>query len=283
MESIAEQIIKSIEAGMVTGTWQKSWAGGGMAMNAVTGKQYKGGNLLILWALGDDFGSQYYATYKQWESVGAQVRKGSKGIHLVKWVAKVCRDHGSDEQCSKCGSMFPTTFVVFNSAQVDGWEAPQTSTNPDERIADVDAYLSSVGANVRHTEEGSAYYRPSHDDITMPLFESFINAEAYYATLAHEMIHWTGHADRCARDLSKRFGSESYAAEELVAELGAAMLCASLGISEQPRPDHAQYLKHWVGILRDDYRALWTAASLASKAVEFIDNAVVADREEVMA
>ena len=284
MEDVAVKIIASIEAGIVTGTWQKPWAGGAIATNAVTGKQYSGGNLLILWMLGDeDFGSQYYATYKQWQSVGAQVRKGEKGISLVKWNVRVCRDHGTDEQRNRCGSMFPTAFTVFNSAQVDGWEKPEdTIKNSDERIADVEAYFARVGATVRHSDEGRAYYRPATDDITMPHFSSFVDAKAYYATLAHETIHWTGAEARCNRQLSTRFGEDAYAAEELVAELGAAMLCATLGISESPRPDHAQYLKHWVGILKNDYKALWSAASMASKAVSFIDEAAVRHVEAVV-
>lgn len=283
MEDVAAKIIASIEAGIVTGTWQKSWAGGAIATNAVTGKQYSGGNLLILWMLGEeDFGSQYYATYKQWQSVGAQVRKGEKGITLIKWTPRVCRDHGADEQCGRCGTMFPTAFTVFNSAQVDGWEKPQDALkNADEKIADVEAYFARVGASVRHSDEGRAYYSPPFDEITMPQFESFTGAEAYYATLAHETVHWTGHTSRLNRDLTARFGDEAYAAEELVAELGAAMLCATLGISESPRPDHAQYLKHWVGILKNDYKALWSAASMASKAVTFIDEAAVLNMETV--
>lgn len=283
MEDVAAKIIASIEAGVVTGTWQKPWAGGAVAVNAVTGKQYSGGNLLILWMLGDeDFGSQYYATYKQWQSVGAQVRKGEKGISLVKWNVRVCRDHGDDEQCGRCGTMFPTAFTVFNSAQVDGWDKPEDAVkNADEKIADVEAYFARVGASVRHSDEGRAYYSPAFDEITMPQFESFTDAEAYYATLAHETVHWTGHTSRLKRDLSARFGDEAYAAEELVAELGAAMLCATLGISESPRPDHAQYLKHWVGILKNDYKALWSAASMASKAASFIDEAAVRHVEAV--
>lgn len=282
MENVAAQIIKSIESGIATGKWEKPWKGGSIATNAVTGKQYKGGNLIALWVLGEDFGSQFYATYKQWQSVDAQVRKGETGIKLVKWIEKKCRDHGDDVICNQCGRMIPSVFTVFNSTQVDGWSAPTGDVSEGDRIASAEEYLNGVGATIKHSDEGRAYYRSSDDSITMPHFEMFKTAEGYYGTLAHELVHWTGHESRLNRDLKNKFGSDAYAAEELVAELGSAMLCATLGVEQEPRPDHAEYLAHWVSILKNDYRTLWTAASKASKAVEFIDErAVLATREEV--
>ena len=285
MEAVASKIIAAMEAGQVNGEWKKSWAGGAIAMNAVTGKQYKGGNLIALWVLGEDFGSGYWATYKQWQSVGAQVRKGETGTRLVKWSPIPCKDHGATEQCSSCGKMVPNVFTVFNADQVDGWEGnPDAIKNLDERIADADDFLKATGAEIKHTDEGRAYYRPSTDSITLPHFESFTSAEAYYATAAHELIHWTGHESRLDRQMAKKWGDDdAYAAEELVAELGAAMLCATLGISDTPRPDHAQYLKFWVGRLKDDYRLLWNAASLAQKAVDHATSIVEARREEMVA
>jgi len=271
METVAAKIIASIEDGIVKGEWQKSWAGGAIAMNAVTGKQYKGGNLIALWVLGEDYGSGYWATYKQWQSVGAQVRKGETGTRLVKWTPLPCKDHGPTEMCSNCGKMIPNVFTVFNAEQVDGWEGnPDSIRNLDERIADADDFLKATGAEIKHSDEGRAYYRPSTDSITLPHFETFESAEAYYATAAHELIHWTKHESRLDRDMSKKVDGDAYAAEELVAELGAAMLCATLGISDTPRPDHAKYLKSWVAHLRDDYRLLWRAASLAQKAVDHL-------------
>jgi len=280
MEAVASKIIASIEAGIVNGEWKKSWAGGAIAMNAVTGNQYKGGNLIALWVLGEDFGSGYWATYKQWQSIGAQVRKGETGIRLVKWSPIPCKDHGPQEACSSCGTMVPNVFTVFNAEQVDGWDGnPDAIKNLDERIADADDFLKATGAEMKHTGEGRAYYSPTVDAITLPSFESFDSAEAYYATAAHELIHWTGHESRLDRDMAKKWGdADAYAAEELVAELGAAMLCATLGISDTPRPDHAQYLKFWVGRLKDDYRLLWNAASQAQKAVDFATT-LVADRK----
>jgi len=279
MEAVASRIIASIEAGIVNGTWQKSWAGGAIAMNAVTGNQYRGGNLIALWVFGEDFKSGYWATYRQWQSIGAQVRKGETGIRLIKWSPIPCKDHGPDERCQSCGKMVPNVFTVFNAAQVDGWDGnPENIRNEDERLADAEDFIKATGAAIEHSDEGRAYYRPSTDSITLPRFESFTNAEAYYATAAHELIHWTGAESRLNRDMEGKWGDDSYAGEELVAELGSAMLCATLGISENPRPDHAQYLKFWVGRLRDDYRLLWNAASAASKAVQYVET-LVAERQ----
>lgn len=281
MEDVAKRLIESLEQGAVTGEWKRPWAGvSGIAMNATTGVQYSGGNLMILWLLGEQFGSQQYATYKQWQSVGAQVRKGEVGITLIRWVPKKCNDHGENEQCTQCGRMLPVAFTVFNSAQVDGWDG--TVQNEENRIDDIEAYLNSVGATITNVAGSGAFYRRDVDTITLPTFESFESAEAYYATLAHELVHWTGHKDRLNRTFGDKFGDDKYAAEELVAELGSAMLCATLGISDAPRPEHAQYLKHWVSILKNDYKLLWTAASNARQAVEFItSNATV--RELVVA
>ena len=279
MEAVASRIIASIEAGIVNGEWKKSWAGGAIAMNAVTGNQYRGGNLIALWVFGEDFKSGYWATYRQWQSIGAQVRKGETGIRLIKWSPVPCKDHGPDERCQSCGKMVPNVFTVFNAAQVDGWDGnPENIRNEDERLADAEDFIKATGAAIEHSDEGRAYYRPSTDSITLPRFESFTNAEAYYATAAHELIHWTGAESRLNRDMEGKWGDDSYAGEELVAELGSAMLCATLGISENPRPDHAQYLKFWVGRLRDDYRLLWNAASAASKAVQYVE-ALVAERQ----
>lgn len=285
MESVAAKIIASIEDGIVKGEWKKSWAGGTVAMNAVTGNQYRGGNLIALWVLGEEYGSGYWATYKQWQSVGAQVRKGETGTRLVKWSPIPCKDHGKDEVCSKCGTMVPNVFTVFNAEQVDGWDGnPETIRNEDERLAAAEQFIAATGASIGHSDEGRAYYRPSTDTITLPHFESFESAEAYYATAAHELIHWTGAESRLDRKMGGKWGEDAYAAEELVAELGAAMLCATLGLSDEPRPDHARYLKVWVGRLKNDYRLLWNAASLAQKAVDFtVSLAAGAQREEVAA
>lgn len=278
MDKVAAAIIKSIEEGMVDGTWKRPWVStgsNGLPFNALTGKPYSGGNIFALWLAEweQGYGTSRWATYKQWTELGAQVRKGETGTHCVKYTPVDCRDHGKDVRCDKCGRMAVRSFALFNEAQVDGWSAPEAvaPVNASERLETLDAFFGNIGADVRVGGD-SAHYAPVNDYIAVPAFEYFVDADAYYATLAHEFIHWTGHEDRLARDLSGRFGTSSYAVEELVAELGAAMLCSILNVSDTPRADHARYLKHWLEVLKEDSKALWAAASLASKAVAFIES-----------
>ncbi len=271
-QTITNSIIASIEKGQVAGQWQKPWKAMSLPTNVSTGKNYEGINLLWFWSVADGLGYQtnIWGTYKQWQAVGAQVRKGEKGTPGVKWIVKTCKDHGDDEQCDKCGRMFPTTFTVFNADQVDGYEIPKVEAMDDaQRFENAEAFFANTGARVLFGGD-AACYSPGADTIRLPEFSAFIDAHGYYATLAHEHIHWTGAKDRLDRDLSGRFGEDDYAMEELVAELGAAMLCGHLGIADTPRPDHAQYLSHWLRVLRNDSRALYTAASKATAAVKHL-------------
>src|SRR5262249_52418138 len=139
-----------------------------------------------------------------------------------------------------------------------------------ERIASAEEFFASTGADIRHGGN-KAFYHPVDDYIQMPEFGAFRNPIDYYAILSHEEIHWTAHPTRCNRNLSDRFGSESYAAEELIAELGAAYLCAGLGLSNKPRKDHASYLSSWLKVLRGDKRAIFTAAAKAQEAVDWLE------------
>jgi len=222
MDKVAATIIESIEQGLVDGKWSKPWTSNGISglpINASTGKPYSGGNVFALWIteMVKGYGTSKWATYKQWEAMGAQVRRGEEGTFCVKYTPVECRDHGKDEMCSKCGRIAINTFALFNAAQVDGYEAPApVIVNPDERLAALDAYFEAIGAEVFHGATG-AWYSPGTDQVSMPEFQSFKDADSYYATLSHELVHWTGHANRCGRDLSGRFGDNSYAMEELVA------------------------------------------------------------------
>lgn len=275
MEQIAKQLIESIEEGLVTGRWEKPWKGGmGIATNAATGRQYRGGNLVVLWILGAQFGPGPWATYKQWGELGGQVRKGEKGTQLVKWSPVPCREHGREENCGCRQRLSPRAFTVFHVSQQEGWTAPTVEEgNPDEARVDIEAFLAATGADIQFRDEGAAYYSLATDVITLPPFTRFVNAESFYATACHELVHWTGAEKRLNRDMAKKWGADgaaSYAGEELVAELGSAMLCATLGISDEPREDHARYLKSWVAHLRNDYSLLWNAASLAQRAVDYL-------------
>ena len=138
-----------------------------------------------------------------------------------------------------------------------------------ERIQHADACFNVIGADVRHGGN-RAYYTTSDDHIQMPPFQAFAENVSYYSTLAHEHTHWTAKSERCDRQLGKRFGDNAYAAEELIAELGAAFVCAHLGLSTEPREDHAQYINSWLKVLKADKRAIFTAASKAQQAADYL-------------
>jgi antirestriction protein ArdC len=155
---------------------------------------------------------------------------------------------------------------LINAAQVDGYTPkPEPEIPLLERIQLADACFQSIGADVRHGGN-RAYYTTSDDHIQMPPFQAFTENVSYYSTLAHEHTHWTAKLERCDRQLGKRFGDNAYAAEESIAELGAAFVCAHLGLSTEPREDHAQYINSWLKVLKADKRAVFTAASKARSA-----------------
>jgi len=215
----------------------------------------------------------YWATFRQWASLDAHVKKGEKGSPVVFYKPLVVEE---EEEEKKVIPLLRYS-TVFNADQQEGWEppAPEVRT-PAQIVEEVQRYFQQIGADVRHGG-GRAFYRPSQDYIQMPPMAAFTGTdtstatEAYYSTLGHEHCHWTGQASRLGRDLNNSFGDEAYAGEELIAELGAAFLCAKLGISNQPRPDHVQYIRHWQKRIRDDARAIFKASASAEKAVEFLD------------
>jgi antirestriction protein ArdC len=166
--------------------------------------------------------------------------------------------------------LFTRGYSVFNAAQVDGYTPAADSDIPmPERIAHAEAFFQTIGADVRHGGN-QAFYAPATDHIQMPPFPAFRDNLSYYSTLAHETTHWTAKESRCDRQLGKRFGDSAYAAEELIAELGAAFTCAHLGLSTEPREDHAQYLASWLKVLKADSRAIFTAASKAQQATDWM-------------
>ena len=269
--SVTAEVVRQIEAG--AGNWRMPWhsiAEAGEPVNASTHNPYRGGNHLVFGMVAAARGwSGTWATYKQWQSLGAQVRKGEKSTHGVKW--STVEDKATGDR-----KLVPFTFSVFAAEQVDGWEAPaKAERDTPERIAEAERFFDAIGADVRHGGN-RAYYAPVADFIGLPDLEQFDDAPAYYSTRAHESAHWTGHASRLARDLSGRFGDDRYAAEELVAELSSAFTCARLGLSMAPRPDHAQYLASWLRVLRADTSALFAAASKAQDATDHLAELVEA-------
>ena len=280
-QRITDRIVEAIEAG--AGDWRMPWHSGAngsapvLPINAASGKPYRGVNTVVLWATAqaEAYPSAVWATYRQWTELGAQVRKGEKSSPVVFWKIsdREQQEEAEDQEDGRRSRVFARGYSVFNAAQVDGYQAPALPVLPEiERVAHAEAFFAATGLDIRHGGN-RAFYRPAEDHIQMPPFEVFREAVAYYATLAHEATHATGHASRCARDLKGRFGDEAYAAEELIAELGAAFLCADLALAPEPRPDHAAYVASWLKVLRGDKRAIFTAAANAQRAADWLGTA----------
>ena len=282
-QTITDRIVAALDAG--PGPWHRPWQGGAATdrpRNIASGKAYNGINVLALWAEAQlqQYPHAVWGTYRQWAAASCQVQKGAKAA-LVAFYREITVGEDADPAPSTDdGSQ--TRFVaratpVFNAAQVSGFDSdPATSAcDPAAPRPDLDAFIAHTGAAIQHGG-ASAYYSVPRDAIQLPPPSAFTGSptstatESYYSTLFHELTHWTAPAHRCARDLSGRFGSAAYAMEELVAELGAAFLCADLGVTSAPRPDHAQYLADWLRVLQRDKRAIFAAASQASRAVTFV-------------
>lgn len=277
---ITAKLIAAIEAdpGRPSLPWRRASAALHMPENALTRKAYNGINVVSLWVAAESQGyaTPVWASYRQWAELGAQVRKGERSSLVVFY--KEYDAHPNPDDAGDDGRRrVARASHVFNAAQVDGFAAAAAPEplGPIARIEVADRFFAHVGARIEHGGD-RAYYRPSTDHIQMPdegLFcgtATMTRDEGYYATLAHEHIHYTMHSDRCDRQLDKRFGKAALAAEELVAEIGAAMLCCELGITQDVRPDHAQYLADWLSLLRNDTRAIFTAAAKASEAVAWL-------------
>ena len=267
------RIVQAIESALEDGTtlpWRKSWKSDGtgiLPVSGATGKNYRGINVLLLWSAG--YGDTRWYTYNGAKKQGGQVRKGEKSERIVHWRIIEVEDK---ETGKKKEIPYPKFFSVFNREQIE-WEGEVEVEAEQAEIerADCQAVLDSTGIEVRHGGN-RAFYNPSADHVRLPHVESFDSEDSYWSVAWHEVVHATGHNDRLGRDLSGRFGDESYAAEELIAELGAAFLCANLGIEQdgEPRPDHAAYLQSWLKVLKNDKRAIFTAAKAAEKAAEWV-------------
>ena len=273
-QSVTNRIIEQLEKGALP--WVKPWRADSTAdKNIGTQKPYQGINRLILGIEGmvSGYDVPVWGTYKQWQALGANVRKGEKGTQIVFFspVVKENKQTGETEayNCLKA-------YWVFNAAQVDGIEiqAPNADNAPFNAIDHAEALLSASGAVIGHGGD-AAFYVPSADKIQLPHKSAFDSESSYYATAFHELTHWTGHESRCNRNLKGKFGNSEYAFEELVAEMGAAFLCAENRIQGELR--HAGYIGHWLKCLRDDSKAVFKAAALAQKAVDYINAQALAN------
>jgi antirestriction protein ArdC len=281
-QEITDRIVARLKAGVCP--WRQPWSGKGygvMPRNAVTDRAYSGVNVLLLWSRAQETGyaDPRWLTFNQAKEIGANVRKGEKGETVI-FMSKIIKE---DKDGARRAIPFLKSFTVFNVAQIDNLAAkivdPDTAAhviNPDARDATIDEFVASTSAVVRHGES-RAYYATAGDFINLPLFETFTNSHCYYGTLAHELTHWSGHATRLNRTFGKRFGDSTYAAEELVAELGGAFVCAEFGIDcEEPS---AAYLATWIERLEQNDGLLVAAASAASRAVEYLRGLALEDDE----
>jgi antirestriction protein ArdC len=266
-QQVTDSIIKQLESGATP--WVKQWNGSSSAdHNAVSGKGYNGINTLILTmsAAAGGFKSNQWATYKQWLTLGGQVRKGTKGTTII-FYSPVTGSKTAADGSEKTYHYVLKAYSVFNADQIDGYTPPVVTVKPFNSIAALEALATDSGAVIKHGGD-KAFYSPTSDFIQMPNKCDFTNEAAYYATLLHEMSHWSGNAARLNRDLSGRFGNEAYAAEELIAELSAAFLCAEYQIDGDLR--HAGYIASWLRILKNDNKAVFKAAALAQKSADYI-------------
>jgi antirestriction protein ArdC len=274
---ITDKIISLLERGTVKGGAR--WIGSnatGLPVNAKSGEQYRGINVLILWSemVEKSYASSQWLTFKQAVDLGAKVRKGEKSVMCVyyKTVAKRLESNADDEQETY---FMARPFWLFNVSQIDGLPADlstATSMTPCKAFnphLEAEQILINSKADINYGFD-SAFYSPSADKICMPTRERFTSEANFYATALHELTHWTGNETRLNRSFGKRFGDDAYAFEELVAELGAAFTVGQLGMIDATIEAHADYVSSWIKVLKEDKKAIFTAASLAAKASDFI-------------
>lgn len=276
--SIYERINADILAAIKRGAdkWRMPWHHDGSLaarpVNAATGVAYRGLNILTLWAAAEEAGytDGLWGTYRCWAKLGGQVRKGERATLAVFWKRSDGEDSDDDEASARRPRMFARGFSLFNISQVDGYVAPETPRLPEsERIIHADAFIKALAIPVIIGGD-MAYYQPSTDTVHLPPFERFKDAVSAVGVSIHEHAHATGAKHRLDRDLTGRFGSFAYAMDEAVAELTASFILADLGLAHEPRPDHAAYIASWMEVLKSDPRAIFTAASKAQQAADWM-------------
>ena len=285
---VTDRIVAALEQGVAP--WVCPWrrdGEGGRPRNGASGHEYRGINILLTGMSG--FASSRWYTFNQAKQLGASVRRGEKGTKITFWrfikAKSASGDAKPDSNDDATGRTIPILkcFNVYNCEQIewpDGSKhavsdlADEGDHDADDNYEEAAALVAASGADIRHGGT-RAYYSPSDDYIRVPVPSRFADTASYHATVMHELGHWTGHESRLARDLSGRFGSESYAAEELVAELAAAFLCADLGVAGKLQ--HAEYIGSWIQFLKTDKRTIFTAARMAQEAADYLSGGVGKD------
>lgn len=279
-QTVTDTVIKQLEKGAVP--WVQPWGCPdintplGMPTNGETGRRYSGVNILLLWgaAIDTQRTTQTWLTYRQAQKLGAQVRKGERGTAIC--YAETFTPKAEAERAAQDGDTaqkigYLKRYTVFNADQCEGLPAKFFETTeplPERQIIPrAEKLIEATGAEYRIGGD-KAFYAPYEDFIQIPPQPSFFNQVDYYRTAFHEAAHWTGHKSRLDRNLKSAFGTKDYAREELTAEMGAAFICAALNIT--PTVRHSDYLAAWLKVIKEDKRAIFRAASLASKAANFI-------------
>jgi antirestriction protein ArdC len=277
---ITDKIIAELERGIVP--WVQPWTSTrqlcplGLPVNGLTRRSYSGINILLLWSALEErgFASPYWVTFKQCIAMGGSVRKGEHGTHVYfadKFVPQKEKARAVETGDEPNSIAFLKRYTVFNAEQCDGLPkgliAPPVAKSERQIVPEAEALIAATGADFRIGGD-QAFYVPSEDFIRIPNQTAYTDQINYYRTAFHELGHWTGHKTRLDRNLTTKFGTVDYAREELVAEMATAFVCASLGIV--PTVRHADYISSWLQVLKEDAKAIVRAASLASKACDFI-------------
>jgi antirestriction protein ArdC len=282
---VSARIIAELEKGAAP--WVKPWSaspGANTPCNAASNRPYSGCNVVLLWmAQAAGYRTPRFLTFKQALELGGNVRRGERGtkVYFVKQLQ--VRDEDADVNVSARLIPIMREYTVFNVDQCENLPDSVTAgkpirvRNPGARNDLAEEFLRTTGADIREGY-GEAYYVPSRDFISMPAFETFKGADHFYSTVFHELTHWTAHGSRLDRDLKNRFGSRDYAAEELIAELGAAFLCAEFGFDGDVR--NAGYIASWIELLKANKRAFFTACSQASKAADYLRGLALSEPTE---
>lgn len=291
-QTVTDRIIYSLKAGVIP--WEKPWktpryAGGPFPRNFYTGRPYRGINVLLLWS--SEYSSPFWITFKQAQALKGNVRKGEQGTPIVFY--KQLPEHATkDEGGTSEDERVPFVlchYTVFNVEQCDGLTLPEISQPAIAREIGEDELCESFVTGwenrpalyLNSPTECRAYYRPSTDSVHMPARSRFVDAPHYYSTLFHELVHSTGHESRLHRIFGDSFGDELYGKEELVAEMGAAFLCAVAGIADEHTDRNTTaYIQNWIATLEGDNRLIVHAAGNAQRAVDLILGSTFEEEKE---
>lgn len=283
--TVTAQVIKDLEEG--TPPWTKPWKDGkmrGVGMmpsNLITGRLYSGGNVLLLWMSAQMKGYEnlQFCTYNQVNGIGAKVKKGERATHIIFTKHVTRKDEDTEEE--RPGTVVKS-YPVFHLSQLQ--DVPDRYTHPQEGYAEpvferetAVQFVRGTGIRIEKGANKAAYY-PVRDEIVMPHLSVFESEDAYWGVLNHELTHATGHENRLKRVFGKRFADSAYSFEELVAELGSAFLCARLGIPPSFRS--SSYIQNWLTVLQSDTRAIFTAASYAGQAADWLWKRSYGDENE---